>query len=132
MRRPRARCGPGRMPRTDALLVAATRPQLLLALAWWGELRAAHPDFPVPSAADVERRALAAAISQREQELLVVLAEGLTNREIAARLVLEESTIRTHLRNIYRKLGVNSRVAAVRPPTTLSEEERDTAVADLP
>ena len=68
----------------------------------------------MPSAADVERRALAAAISQREQELLVVLAEGLTNREIAARLVLEESTIRTHLRNIYRKLGVNSRVAAVR------------------
>ena len=42
-----------------------------------------------------------------------MLADGLTNREIAARLVLEESTIRTHLRNIYRKLGVNSRLQAI-------------------
>ena len=47
------------------------------------------------------------------QELLQVLAEGLINRDIAARLVLEESTIRTHLRNIYRKLGVNSRLQAI-------------------
>jgi len=61
----------------------------------------------------LDRRAAAATISPREQELLGVLAEGLTNREIAARLVLEESTIRTHLRNIYRKLGVNSRVRAI-------------------
>ncbi len=78
------------------------------------ELRAAHPDAPLPAADDLDRRAAAAAISPREQELLRVLAEGLTNRAIAERLVLEESTIRTHLRNIYRKLGVNSRVAAVR------------------
>ena len=76
-------------------------------------LRAAHPDAPPPAAADLDRRAAAATISPREQELLGVLAEGLTNREIAARLVLEESTIRTHLRNIYRKLGVNSRVRAI-------------------
>ena len=39
---------------------------------------------------------------------------GLAHREIAERLVLEDGSIRTHLRNIYRKLGVNSRVAAVR------------------
>ena len=69
----------------------------------------------VPLTADFEldRRAAAATISPREQELLQVLAEGLTNREIATRLVLEESTIRTHLRNIYRKLGVNSRLQAI-------------------
>ena len=77
------------------------------------ELRAVYPDSPVPSTAELERRSLAGTISQREQELLAVLAEGLTNREIAARLVIEESTIRTHLRNIYRKLGVNSRLQAV-------------------
>jgi LuxR family maltose regulon positive regulatory protein len=77
------------------------------------ELRAAAPDVPLPAAADLDRRAAAATISPREQELLQVLAEGLTNREIAARLVLEESTIRTHLRNIYRKLGVNSRLQAI-------------------
>ena len=79
-----------------------------------GELRQAHPDAADPAPAELDRRALAAAISPREQELLRVLAEGLTNREMAERLVLEESTIRTHLRNIYRKLGVNSRVAVLR------------------
>ena len=77
------------------------------------ELRAAAPDVPLPAAADLDRRAAAATISPREQELLQVLAEGLTNREIATRLVLEESTIRTHLRNIYRKLGVNSRLQTI-------------------
>lgn len=77
------------------------------------ELRATRPDAPTLSTADLARRTLAAAISPREQELLRVLALGLTNREIAEQLMLEESTIRTHLRNIYRKLGVNSRVQAI-------------------
>jgi len=79
-----------------------------------GELRQGQADDAGPAAADLERRAVAATISPREQELLRVLAEGLTNREMAGRLMLEESTIRTHLRNIYRKLGVNSRLAVIR------------------
>ncbi len=77
------------------------------------ELRQAYPGDLGLSPADLDRRVVAATISPREQELLQVLAEGLTNREIAARLVLEESTIRTHLRNIYRKLRVNSRLGAI-------------------
>ena len=77
------------------------------------ELQAVYPDTPGLSADDFDRRTDAATISPREQELLKVLAEGLSNREIAGRLVLEESTIRTHLRNIYRKLNVNSRVQAI-------------------
>ena len=77
------------------------------------ELQAVYPDTPGLSADDFDRRTDAATISPREQELLKVLAEGLSNREIAGRQVLEESTIRTHLRNIYRKLNVNSRVQAI-------------------
>ena len=76
-------------------------------------MRQAYPGDLGLSPADLDRRVVAATISPREQELLQVLAEGLTNREIAARLVLEESTIRTHLRNIYRKLRVNSRLGAI-------------------
>jgi DNA-binding NarL/FixJ family response regulator len=52
-------------------------------------------------------------LSQRESEVLALLATGLTNRLIAAELVLGEETIKTHLRYIYRKLGVNDRAQAV-------------------
>jgi DNA-binding NarL/FixJ family response regulator len=52
-------------------------------------------------------------VSQRESEVLVLLARGLSNRLIAAELFLGEETIKTHLRSIYRKLGVNDRAQAV-------------------
>ena len=113
--RPFLDCGPRLIP----LLTFAARGGSLTATqrrfveGVLNELRAAAPDAPPPAAADLDRRAAAATITPREQELLQVLAEGLINRDIAARLVLEESTIRTHLRNIYRKLGVNSRLQAI-------------------
>jgi DNA-binding NarL/FixJ family response regulator len=52
-------------------------------------------------------------LSQRESEVLVLLARGLSNRLIAAELIVGEETIKTHLRSIYRKLGVNDRAQAV-------------------
>jgi LuxR family maltose regulon positive regulatory protein len=52
-------------------------------------------------------------LSDRELEVLRLIAEGLTNREIAARLTLALSTIKVHTRNIYSKLDVHSRVQAV-------------------
>ena len=52
-------------------------------------------------------------LSQRESEVLVLLATGLSNRLIADELILGEETIKTHLRSIYRKLGVNDRAQAV-------------------
>ncbi len=55
----------------------------------------------------------AASISMREQEVLRLVSEGLSNREIAARFCISISTVKTHLDNIYRKLGVNSRTQAV-------------------
>ena len=45
-------------------------------------------------------------------DVLRLLASGLPNREIAAKLLISEHTVRRHLSNIYRKAGVPSRTAA--------------------
>ena len=52
-------------------------------------------------------------LSQRELEVLELVAAGSTNREAAARLFISEATIKSHLLNIYGKLGVSDRAAAV-------------------
>ena len=52
-------------------------------------------------------------LSQRESEVLELMVHGISNRAIAARLVLGEETIKTHVRSIYRKLGVSDRSQAV-------------------
>ncbi|HEY7432781.1 MAG TPA: response regulator transcription factor [Streptosporangiaceae bacterium] len=52
-------------------------------------------------------------LSQRELEVLELVAAGTTNREIATRLFISEATVKTHLLHIYRKLGVPDRAAAV-------------------
>jgi DNA-binding NarL/FixJ family response regulator len=51
-------------------------------------------------------------LSSREQEVLRLVAIGLSNRDISARLVLSEHTVARHLHNIFVKLGVSSRTAA--------------------
>jgi LuxR family maltose regulon positive regulatory protein len=52
-------------------------------------------------------------LSEREIEVLQLIAEGLTNPEIAGRLYLSLNTVKVHTRNIYGKLGVNNRTQAV-------------------
>ncbi|TMR91514.1 response regulator transcription factor [Nonomuraea basaltis] len=52
-------------------------------------------------------------LSQRELEVLELVAAGNTNREAATRLFITEATVKSHLLNIYAKLGVNDRAAAV-------------------
>jgi DNA-binding NarL/FixJ family response regulator len=52
-------------------------------------------------------------LSRRESQVLGLLADGLSNRLIASELVVGEETIKTHLRNIYRKLEVRDRAQAV-------------------
>jgi DNA-binding NarL/FixJ family response regulator len=52
-------------------------------------------------------------LSQREREVLELVAAGTTNREAAARLFISEATVKSHLLNIYAKLGVGDRAAAV-------------------
>ena len=58
-------------------------------------------------------------LSEREIEVLQLVAEGLTNPEIATRLILSLYTVKTHTRNIYGKLGVNNRTQAVTKAKTL-------------
>lgn len=56
----------------------------------------------------------AAELTRREHEVLGLLREGLTTREIAARLVVEPVTVRTHVAALLRKLGAASRAEALR------------------
>ncbi len=52
-------------------------------------------------------------LSAREREVLVLVARGTTNREIAAELFISEATVKTHLTHVFAKLGAKDRAAAV-------------------
>ena len=53
-------------------------------------------------------------LTAREVEVLRVVAQGLTNEQVAERLIISPRTVDTHLTSIYSKIGVSSRVAATR------------------
>jgi DNA-binding NarL/FixJ family response regulator len=59
------------------------------------------------------RQPAAEPLSQRELEVLGLIARGSTNREAAKQLFISEATVKTHLLHVYAKLGVNDRAAAV-------------------
>jgi DNA-binding NarL/FixJ family response regulator len=65
---------------------------------------------PVPDLAD---RSRLDALTPREREVFALIARGLSNQEIAAALVVEESTIRTHVKRILMKLGLRDRIHVV-------------------
>lgn len=52
-------------------------------------------------------------LSQRESEILSYVVSGLSNKAIATKLVIGDETVKSHLRSIYRKLGVSDRTGAV-------------------
>jgi DNA-binding NarL/FixJ family response regulator len=56
--------------------------------------------------------AAASVLTPRELDVLKLVAQGLSNPDIARRLVLSEHTVHRHLANILRKLGLSSRAAA--------------------
>ena len=56
---------------------------------------------------------LESVLSRREQQLVELLSDRLTNKEIATHLNLSEQTVKNHVHNILRKLGANDRVSAI-------------------
>ena len=52
-------------------------------------------------------------LSERELEVLQLMAKGAANKEISAQLSISQSTVKTHIANIFQKLGVNDRTEAV-------------------
>lgn len=63
--------------------------------------------------ASVSRNTRPLGLSAREAEIMSLIAEGHSNGEIAARLVVAEKTVKNHVNRIYAKLGADSRAAAI-------------------
>jgi len=53
------------------------------------------------------------AVSRREMEVMALISESMTNEEIAQKLFLSAKTVKTHIRNIFEKIGIHNRVEAV-------------------
>lgn len=92
--------GPGRdFTSRDRAVLDAVRPYLAARYALWRDTN--------------ETADRAGKLTLRELEVLDLVAEGMTNGEIAQRLWISPGTVRRHLENIYEKLGVHTRTAAV-------------------
>jgi DNA-binding NarL/FixJ family response regulator len=92
------------------VLKSDTPEEMLLALHHLLEGRAVMPAGWY--SAFLEREKLARVLSAREREVLQLAAAGLSNKEIAARLVISPNTVKFHLRGIYHVLGVRNRLQA--------------------
>ncbi len=68
----------------------------------------------VPVGAAGQGSGMREALSPRELEVLALVADGLSNREIGDRLFVTEQTAKFHVANIFRKLGVKNRTEAAR------------------
>ncbi len=93
----------------------------VIALLATADVRAAAPHFVeqvlgaagLPPAAAPGHQPLPEPLTEREEEILALIAEGLANQEIADRLVIALGTVKTHINNLYGKLEVRSRTEAI-------------------
>jgi DNA-binding NarL/FixJ family response regulator len=77
------------------------------------EVYAGGRPLPLAVAARLAERTSLPALTRREVEILNMLAQGLRNKEIAAALGRQETTIQVHIKNLFAKLSVKDRTAAV-------------------
>ena len=92
---------------------------VFIALGIWIE-RQRRP-APEPAEAGPNEKAIAALkLTRREVEILTHLSDGQSNKEIARKLNLSPNTVKTHLANLYEKLGAKNRTQAVTKARELS------------
>jgi len=110
-------CGPGLIPLLRTLHAAGVAPhyiqKVLVALGdttWTPNAPLVRPEIAAPV---LMQAAPAETLTNREIDVLILLAQRLSDKEIAARLVLSPVTVKKHTQRIYRKLGVDNRRAAV-------------------
>ncbi|GAA2239668.1 response regulator transcription factor [Kitasatospora cystarginea] len=94
-------------------LLKAERPEELFAAIHAAALGRPALSPPVASRMMAQMRTPSPQLTDREQDILTQLAQGLGNREIARALFISEATVKTHLGRIYAKLGVDTRAGAV-------------------
>ncbi|MGW4807019.1 response regulator [Kitasatospora sp. NPDC004272] len=78
-----------------------------------GPAPAAPAPGPVPGPKAAQRPALPDGLTQREAEVLALIAAGLSNAEIAERLFVSPATVKTHINNLFAKTAVRDRAQAV-------------------
>jgi DNA-binding NarL/FixJ family response regulator len=83
-----------------------------------------HPTTGRPGHSERDWPGRAAGLSERESEIIILIAEGHTNAEIANSLYLSPNSIKTHIRSAYRKLAVSRRAQAVRTALDLGITRR--------
>jgi DNA-binding NarL/FixJ family response regulator len=92
--------------RGDTLLEPRVQGRLLAALSSAGP-PGPDPAEPGAGGAPLDR------LTRRELEVLRLIAQGLSNQEIATRLFVSEATVKTHINNLFSKLGVRDRAQAI-------------------
>lgn len=92
------------------LLKDARRTELVRAVT---DLANGKPVLNAEALAVLTGRSTEPELSDREQQALALIAQGLTNRAVATRMQISEATVKTHLAHAFDKLGVNDRAAAV-------------------
>ena len=95
-------------PEFEVVAVAASLSEVRLAVDVVLVARA-----PATSNASTRDRVVGVGLTVREREILTLLADGLGNKQIAARLGISRNTVKTHLELLFDKLGVSTRAQAV-------------------
>jgi DNA-binding NarL/FixJ family response regulator len=98
--------------RGDSLVDPAST-RVLLERCMELERRVGGTAEPAPAQPDTRWAGLLGQLSEREREILVWMARGLSNRDLAAKLFVSETTVKTHVSSVLSKLGLSSRVQAV-------------------